>query len=188
MRGEDPAAGRRLACFVRRHKRGRWFIAEEINMQASEARNIEVVRKYYDGCNSGNLDDLLSTLAPDVCHYFLPSSFRPIKGAEHLARHWRKYKQVLNPVWAIDHIMARDSEVVSEWSCIWSPPNSKERFMNRGTEWYRMRDARIAEVRAYFIADPTSSIELATFPYADRGYLLMHEQGYSALSHDHVAA
>jgi hypothetical protein len=43
--------------------------------------------------------------------------------------------------------------------------------MNRGTEWYVLRQGRIAEVRAYFIAGPGSSSELATFPYADRGYL-----------------
>jgi hypothetical protein len=36
-----------------------------------------------------------------------------------------------------------------------------------------VRNARILEVRAYFIASPESSIELAAFPYAERGYLLM---------------
>ena len=65
---------------------------------------------------------------------------------------------------------------MSEWSCIWSPPGSQERLMNRGTEWDIMRDARIAEVRAYFIADPTSSSELATFPYAEQGYLMIDGQ------------
>jgi hypothetical protein len=35
-----------------------------------------------------------------------------------------------------------------------------------------MRDGRIAEVRAYFIADSAANAELATFPYAQRGYLL----------------
>ena len=34
-----------------------------------------------------------------------------------------------------------------------------------------MRRNRIAEVRAYFIADPSESVELATFPYAEHGYL-----------------
>jgi hypothetical protein len=33
-------------------------------MDESEARNIEVVWKYYDGCNSGDIDQLMSTLAP----------------------------------------------------------------------------------------------------------------------------
>jgi hypothetical protein len=49
--------------------------------------------------------------------------------------------------------------------------------MARGSEWYIMRDGRIREVRAYFIASPESSIELATFPYAERGYLLMEGYG-----------
>jgi hypothetical protein len=44
--------------------------------------------------------------------------------------------------------------------------------MARGTEWYVMRDGRIAEVRAYFIADSAANAELAAFPYAQRGYLL----------------
>jgi hypothetical protein len=35
-----------------------------------------------------------------------------------------------------------------------------------------MRDGLIAEVRAYFIADSAGNAELATFPYAQRGYLL----------------
>ena len=43
--------------------------------------------------------------------------------------------------------------------------------MARGTEWYVMRDGRIAEVRAYFIADSVANAELAAFPYAQRGYL-----------------
>ena len=48
-----------------------------------------------------------------------------------------------------------------------------EEVDNQGPERYIMRDARILEVRAYFIASPESSIELAAFPYAERGYLLM---------------
>jgi hypothetical protein len=141
-------------------------------MTQTEAHNIEVVRKYYDGCNTGDLEVLLSTFTPDVTHYFLPSSFPPIRGAERLAGYWRKYKQPLNPIWSIDHIIARDDEVVIEWSCLLTPPGVQTRLMNRGTEWYIMRDGRIAEVRAYFIADPNSSVELNTFPYAGRGYLM----------------
>lgn len=140
-------------------------------MSPSEARNIDVVMKYFDGCNSGDVGDLLSTLDPDVAHYFLPPTFPPIHGAEQLADYWRKYKDRLDPVWAIDHIIARGDEVVSEWSCIWTRRETGRRLMARGSEWYVMRDARILEVRAYFMTDPQSSVELATFPYAQRGYL-----------------
>jgi ketosteroid isomerase-like protein len=140
-------------------------------MTATEARNIEVVRRYFDGCNSGDLAVLLSTLTQDVVHYFLPSRFPPIEGAEHLAKYWRKYKSVLNPVWSIDHIIAQDDEVVSEWSCIWTPKETSKRLMMRGSEWYIMRDGRIAEVRAYLMYDDDGNTELTGFPYGARGYL-----------------
>jgi ketosteroid isomerase-like protein len=138
--------------------------------EAAEARNIEVVRKYYDGCNSGDIDELMGTFPPDVTHYFLPSSFPPIHGAEALARHWKWWKDNLDPIWAHDHLIASGDEVVSEWSVIFTPPGSDKRLINRGTEWYVMRDARILEVRAYFIVSAEESVELATFPYTERGY------------------
>ncbi|MGZ9058461.1 MAG: hypothetical protein ACXW14_04360 [Burkholderiaceae bacterium] len=50
-------------------------------MSSVEARNKSVVLKYFDGCNSGDLDDLLATLDPEVIHYFLPQQFKPIRGA-----------------------------------------------------------------------------------------------------------
>ena len=140
-------------------------------MTATETKNIEVVRKYFDGCNSGDLDVLLSTLAHDVVHYFLPSQFPPIKGADHLARYWRKFKTTLNPIWSIDHVIAQSDEVVSEWSCIWTPKETQRRLMMRGSEWYIMRDARIAEVRAYLIYDDAGDTQLTGFPYGERRYL-----------------
>jgi ketosteroid isomerase-like protein len=136
-----------------------------------EVRNIEVVRRYFDGCSSGNLDDLLSTLDTDVVHYFLPARLPTIRGAEHLARHWRKYTLVLDPIWSIDHIVVQGNELVSEWSCVWTPAGSTRRLMLRGTEWYVLRDSRIAEIRAYLIYDETGDTGLADFPYAARGYL-----------------
>jgi hypothetical protein len=43
--------------------------------------------------------------------------------------------------------------------------------MQRGTEWYVMRDGRISEVRAYLILDEARNCELTGFPYSERGYL-----------------
>ena len=142
-------------------------------MNSTEAANIDVVRKYFDGCQSGDLEILLSTLAPDVVHFFLPLRFSPIRGAEHLAEHWRKYKNALDPVWSIDKIIAQGDQVVSEWSCIWTPRGSRKRLMMRGTEWYVMHSAKIAEVRAYLIYDREKDTELTGFPYTERGYLTL---------------
>jgi hypothetical protein len=61
--------------------------------------------------------------------------------------------------------------VVSEWSCAYTLPSSGDRMIFRGTEWYVMRNQRIAEVRAYYHYDENSDCELGGFPYADRSYL-----------------
>jgi ketosteroid isomerase-like protein len=148
-------------------------LATEANVNATEATNIEVVRKYFDGCNSGDLAVLLSTLVPDVVHFFLPARFPPIRGAEHLARYWRKYKLALDPIWSVDHVIARGDEAVSEWSCSWVPRGAQTRLMLRGSEWYVMHDAKIAEIRAYFMHDDHGNTELAGFPYGERGYLAL---------------
>jgi len=151
-------------------------------MNATEATNIDVVRRYFDGCQSGDLAVLLSTLTADVVHYFLPGRFPPIRGAEHLAKYWRKYKLVLDPVWNIDHIIAQGDEVVSEWSCIWTPPEKRKRLMLRGSEWYVMRDAKIAEIRAYFMYAEDADTELAGFPYDRRNYLTLSGRTTAAVA------
>jgi ketosteroid isomerase-like protein len=140
-------------------------------MSSAEAANIAVVRRYFEACGTGELEALLATLAPDVVHYFLPSRFPPIRGAEHLARHWRKFKTLLDPAWSIDRIVAQGDEVVSEWSCLWTPPDTGRRVMMRGSEWYVLCDGRLAEIRAYLVDDPMRDTELSGFPYAARGYL-----------------
>ena len=140
-------------------------------MQPAEQQHVDVVLRYFDGCNTGELDDLLPTLAEDVIHYFLPESFPTIRGAEHLARFWRKYKRTLDPTWRIDQIIGAGDLVVSEWSCRWRPSVTTPWVMSRGTEWYVMRDGVIAEVRAYFTVDGLADSELADFPYTERGYL-----------------
>ena len=145
--------------------------AEGHDVPPPQQRNIAVVRKYFDGCSSGSLDDLLATLDPGVVHYFLAGPFKPIRGAEHLARHWRKFKRLLDPVWRIDRIVAQDDEVVSEWSCLWTPEGTRLRLMMRGSEWYVMRAGRIAEIRAYFAHSEQADTGLVDFPYGERDYL-----------------
>jgi ketosteroid isomerase-like protein len=140
-------------------------------MQPAEQHNVDVVLRYFDGCNTGDLDDLLPTLAADVVHYFLPESLPTIRGSEHLARFWAKYKRTLDPTWRIDQIIVAGDLVVSEWSCRWRPSETDPWVMTRGTEWYVMRDGVIAEIRGYSAVDGVADSELEDFPYAERGYL-----------------
>lgn len=137
----------------------------------SSDAHIQTVLDYFDGCNTGELEHLLRTLDADVVHYFLPAVHPPIRGAEHLAKYWRKFKQVYDPRWKIDHLIGTGDEVVSEWSCAYTLPSNGQRMMFRGSEWYVMKDGRIAEVRAYYDYDDSRDCELNGFPYAERGYL-----------------
>jgi hypothetical protein len=59
---------------------------------------------------------------------------------------------------------------VSEFSCVFTPPGTDKRLISRGTEWYVMRGGKILEVRAYCIVSTEHSVELASFPFAERGY------------------
>jgi hypothetical protein len=57
-----------------------------------------------------------------------------------------------------------------------APKGTQKHLMLRGSEWYVMRDAKIAEVRAYFVSADDGHAELAGFPYGERGYLTLEDQ------------
>lgn len=137
----------------------------------AKSANARTVRRYFDACNSGILDDFVPTLARDVTYCLLPARFPPVHGAEHLARFWRKSKRVSNSVWAIDRIVDKDDCVVREWSLIRSLLRTSRRLMVLGTEWYVMRAGLIAEIRAYFAFQGHRDTEPTSFPYKDRRYL-----------------
>jgi hypothetical protein len=53
----------------------------------------------------------------------------------------------------------------------WRDPKSGERRLNRGTEWFRLRDGKIAEVRAYHHGDKRNPEgNLLGFDHAGRSY------------------
>ncbi len=112
-----------------------------------------LITRYYDGCSAGDVEAVLSTVHPDVVHYFLapnPGS-SPVAGAEDLARYWRKVAGRIRARWVVDHLVAGD-EVVIEWTMFWVPPGSPtgERIGARGAEWFVLRDGLIAEIRSYY--------------------------------------
>jgi ketosteroid isomerase-like protein len=133
--------------------------------------NIATVLAYFDACNTGDLDAFRQTLHDNVVHYFLPEAHKPIRGADHLAKYWSKFRLIYDPVWRIDHAIGSGEEVVSEWSCAYTLPASGRRMLFRGTEWYVLSVSRIAEVRAYYHYDESRDSELTGFPYIQRSYL-----------------
>ena len=79
--------------------------------------------------------------------------------------------------WSLEHAIADGDEAVIEWTMTWRDPRSGERRLNRGTEWFRLRDGLIAEVRAYHHGDrgnPTG--DLLGFDFAARGYTTLDRE------------
>jgi ketosteroid isomerase-like protein len=137
----------------------------------STERNLQTVRNYFAGCNSGDVEAIKSTLDAEVVHYFLPETNKPVKGGEQLARYWRAFHLVYKPVWRIDHELAGGDEVVVEWSCAYLPKGKRDRMMFRGIDWNLLKAGRIVEIRAYYQHDESRDCELTGFPYKQRGYL-----------------
>jgi len=137
----------------------------------SPEANVQTVHKYFDACNSGDLDALISTLDSEVVHYFLPETHKPIRGGRELARYWRTFHIVYKPVWRIDHVLANGDEVVVEWSCAYLQRGKPDRMMFRGVDWNLLKAGRIVEIRAYYQHEESRDCELTEFPYKQRGYL-----------------
>jgi ketosteroid isomerase-like protein len=133
-------------------------------------QKLELVRRYYDACSAGDVEALRAALDDDVVHYFLapnPGS-APVSGAESLSLYWRKVQERIEGRWVVDRIVGEGDEAVIEWTLFWSPGGGT-RVATRGSEWYRFRGARIAEIRAYYQQlDQTS--ELEGFDYDARSY------------------
>lgn len=113
---------------------------------------------------------MTSTFTDDVVHYFVQPGTDVVRGAEHLARYWRKVQRLLDARWEVDHILANGSEAVIEWSIFWTVPDTNLRLTTRGAEWYVFEDGLIAEIRAYYNQLRDADSELLGFDYPGRGY------------------
>jgi ketosteroid isomerase-like protein len=132
---------------------------------------LAVVTRYYDGCSTGDVDLMLTTLHPEVVHWFLAPNVgsAPVVGAEHLARYWREVAGLIEARWIVDHGIEVAGEAVAEWTMFWRPEGAVSRVATRGAEWFTFSDGLIREIRSYYQQRPQTT-ELDGFPYADRGY------------------
>ncbi|MDH5737619.1 MAG: nuclear transport factor 2 family protein [Gammaproteobacteria bacterium] len=129
------------------------------------------IKRYYEGCNQGDVDLMLSTFTADVVHYFVDHS--AVRGDRALANYWAKVGPKTRANWQMDHIIIQEPEAVIEWSMAWVPLATNKPELLRGTEWYVFEGDRIAEIRSYhnnfWLHDPANR-QLQDFDYDARGY------------------
>ena len=127
---------------------------------------LDHVKSYYAVLNSGDVDAVADHFTDDAVHYYTRRA--PDRGREIAER----------AVWAVNNIEAEWSmyngiddgeQAVIEWAMKWRHPETNELKLDRGTEWFRFRDGKICEVRAYY----NRSGDLIEFDHAGRGHTVL---------------
>lgn len=137
----------------------------------SEHRFIEIINRYYNGCNNADYDLMMSTFAEDVVHYFVDHT--AVRGSAELANYWLKVGPRTAARWHLDHALVQEPEAVIEWSMHWIPPATGKPEILRGSEWYSFESNKITEIRSYhnnFYLQNPKNRELWDFDYEGRNY------------------
>jgi hypothetical protein len=137
---------------------------------------LDHIRSYYRALNSGDVDLIASHFTDDAVHYY--TRLGPHEGARAIGENTRWAIDNLDGQWWLEHGIedAEGNEAVIEWAMTWRDPDSGERRLNRGTEWFRFRDSRICEIRAYHHGDRRNPRgDLLGFDFEERGYMTMED-------------
>jgi ketosteroid isomerase-like protein len=140
---------------------------------SSANQHLEHVRSYYEALNTGDPDKVADHFAPDATHYY--TRMGPHEGARTIGEHTHWAVTTIEGQWHIDNAIADDEQAVIEWAMTWRVPETGERRLDRGSEWFAFADdGRIREVRAYFHSDPRNrSGNLVGFDHKGRGYTVL---------------
>lgn len=128
---------------------------------------IDHVRGYYDALDTGDVDRIAS-------FFYYYTRLGPHEGARAIAEHAKLGVDHLDGKWQMYNGIEEGDQAVIEWAMTWRDPETGERRLDRGTEWFLFRDGKIAEVRAYFHGGRRNrSGDLIGFDHAGRGHTVL---------------
>jgi ketosteroid isomerase-like protein len=133
---------------------------------------VDHVRSYYEALNTGDADAVAAHFTDDAVHYY--TRLGPHEGAETIGRYAALGVESIDAQWYVENAIEQDDQVVIEWTMTWRAPEFGEKRLDRGTEWFRIRDGRIAEVRAYHHGGKKNPQgDLLGFDHEGRGYTML---------------
>jgi ketosteroid isomerase-like protein len=136
--------------------------------------HVDHVRSYYEALNSGDADAVAAHFSDDAVHYY--TRLGPHEGAETIGRMTELAVQSIDAQWYVENAIEQGDQVVIEWTMTWHAPDSGEKRLDRGTEWFQIRDGKIAEVRAYHHGGKKNPQgDLLGFDHAGRGYTMLED-------------
>ena len=134
--------------------------------------HVDHIRSYYEALNSGDAGSVAAHFTDDAVHYY--TRLGPHEGAEAIGSYAALAVESIDGQWYVENAIEQGDQVVIEWTMTWRHPESGERRLDRGTEWFQMRDGKIAEVRAYHHGGKKNPQgDLLGFDHADRGYTML---------------
>jgi len=130
---------------------------------------LDHVRAYYEALNTGDAEKVASFFTDDAVHYY--TRMGPHEGARTIGEHTKWAVENIEGRWYLENGIDDGEQAVIEWTMTWRDPKSGDPRLDRGSEWFRFRDGRICEVRAYFHSNEKNrSGDLLGFDHAGRGY------------------
>jgi hypothetical protein len=113
-----------------------------------------------------------SHFTEDAVHYY--TRLGPHEGAETIGGYAAFAVERIEGRWHLENAIEQGDQVAIEWTMTWRHPESGEARLDRGAEWFLMRDGKIAEVRAYHHGGPKNpSGDLLGFDHAGRGHTML---------------
>src|ERR1043165_9725111 len=100
--------------------------------------NLDHVRAYYESLNTGDAEAVSSHFTEDAVHYY--TRLGPHEGAEPTGAFAGLGVSTIAAQWYVESAIERGDQVVIEWTMPWREPKSGEKRLDRGTEWFRIRD------------------------------------------------
>jgi hypothetical protein len=136
--------------------------------------NLDHIRSYYEALNTGDAELVASHFTDDAVHYY--TRLGPHEGSERIGENARMGVGMIDGQWFIEHGIESGDEAVIEWTMTWRDPKSGVKRLDRGTEWFRLRDRKIAEVRAYHHGNKKNPQgDLLGFDHKGRGYTMIED-------------
>jgi methyltransferase len=138
------------------------------------ASNLDHVRSYYEALNTGDVERIAAHLTDDAVHYY--TRLGPHQGARAIAENARWGVEQIDGQWFMEGGVEQGDAAAIEWTMTWRDPKSGEKRINRGAEFFRFRDGKICEVRAYHHGDRKNPQgDLLGFDHEGRGHTTLAE-------------
>jgi SnoaL-like protein len=136
----------------------------------SDLTPLERVKAYYRDLNTGDPEKVARHFKREARHYY--TRLGPHTSGREIGEITEQGVRHLDASWHLEHAIEQGGEVVIEWTMLWCDPrHDGDRRLDRGTEWFRIEDGLIAEVRAYHHSDASNRQgNLLGFDHAARGY------------------